>query len=168
MKKSQQGITLLESLVALMVLSIGLLGTAHLMATGIKLSNSSFARTQATYLAENIAERMRANPQAITANNYDGFDSSVCPAVPAKTCEGASAVVCSANELASYDKYYSSCGSNGANSLLPNGQLKITCNDVPCTDSSTYTIQVSWNETEIQSDNTDATKVKSVQHVILP
>ena len=80
MNNSQQGITLLESLVALLVLSIGLLGTAHLMATGIKQTNGSFARTQATYIAENMAERMRANPGALVGPagsfHYEGFDSN--------------------------------------------------------------------------------------------
>ncbi len=176
MKTSQQGITLLESLVALMVLSIGLLGTAHLMATGIKQSNNSFARTQATYLAENIAERMRANPEAIANMNYDGFDSSnVDCATTVTSCEGSSPASCTFAQLATFDTFQASCGqggsamgSNGVKALLTNGQLTIACNDAVCTDRSTYTIQASWSETELKSDNTDETKVKSVQHVILP
>lgn len=175
MNKSQQGITLLESLVALMVLSIGLLGTAHLMATGIKQSNSSFHRTQATYIAENIAERMRANPQAITDMNYDGFDSDLLACTStAPTCGSTATASCSAQNLAEYDLYQATCGQggstngdNGVKAVLPNGTLTIACNGV-CAADSTYTISVNWSEVELKSDNTDETKLKSVQHVILP
>lgn len=175
MNKSQQGVTLIESLVALMVLSIGLLGTAHLMATGIKQSNSSFHRTQATYIAENIAERMRANPEAVTAMDYAAFDSgslSCTSAIP--TCGSTATTSCSAKDLADYDLYQASCGQggstngdNGVKAVLPGGSLTIACNGV-CAADSTYTISVNWTEVELQSDNTDGQTTKSVQHVILP
>ena len=181
MNKSEQGITLLESLVALLILSIGLLGTAHLMATGIKLSNGSFARTQATYIAENLAERMRANPDAIANSDYDGFNSTTdiadCTAQPATYCQqdgGTTPAACTSTQLAVFDQYQATCGNggstngnNGVKDLLPSGQLLIACNDAPCTATSTYTIRVNWNETEL-GNGADITKTKSVQHVILP
>ncbi len=183
MNKSQQGITLLESLVALLVLSIGLLGTAHLMATGIKQTNGSFARTQATFIAENMAERMRANPESILDMDYDGFDSNTiadCTAQIAPYCQqdGATTPAVGAcadpAELAAFDTYQASCGRGGSTNgdsgvkdLLPGGQLLITCDDAPCTPTSTYTLQVSWNETE-RNNAADVTKTKSVQHKILP
>ncbi len=180
MSKSQLGITLLESLVALLVLSIGLLGTAHLMATGIQYSNSSFARTQATLIAENIAERMRANPNAIAAMNYNNFDSNTiadCTTPPAAYCQqrGTTAPAsCTASQLATFDTFQAVCGSggstkgnNGVRDLLLGGQLTINCDGAPCTATSTYTIRVGWNETELVN-NTDTTNTKMVQHVILP
>ncbi len=182
MNKSQQGITLLESLVALLVLSIGLLGTAHLMATGIKHSNGSLFRTQATYIAENLAERMRANPDGILNMDYAPFNSTTtypdCTARPANWCEpvgGIAPGTCSGTQLATFDQFQASCGNggsvdgnNGVKDLLPSGQLLIACNDAPCTATSTYTLQVNWNETELGNNDTDLTKTKSVQHVILP
>ncbi|MFK8067524.1 MAG: type IV pilus modification protein PilV [Gammaproteobacteria bacterium] len=180
LSKSQRGITLLESLVALLVLSIGLLGTAHLMATGIKYSNSSFARTQATLIAENIAERMRANPNAITGMNYGGFDSNTitnCTTPPATYCQQKGSTTpasCTAAQLATFDTFHATCGSggsvkgnNGVKDLLLGGRLSVACDDSPCTATSTYTIRVSWNETELVN-NADVTNTKLVQHVILP
>ena len=178
-KSEQQGITLLESLVALLILSIGLLGTAHLMATGIKHTNGSFARTQATYIAENIAERMRANPDAIAAADYDGINSNTigCATLPARYCQqkgGTTPSSCTAAQLATFDVFHATCGSggstngnNGVKDLLPGGQMTISCDGAPCTPSSTYTIRVSWNETEL-GNGADVTNTKSVQHVILP
>ncbi len=69
----QSGFTLLEVLVAILVLSIGLLGLAGLMASSIRNNHSAQQRTQATWLAYDVIDRMRVNrPAAIaSSNNYD-------------------------------------------------------------------------------------------------
>lgn len=65
----QAGFTLIEVLIALIILSIGLLGLAGLQATGIRQNHSSLLRSQATILAYDIADRVRANRQDALANN---------------------------------------------------------------------------------------------------
>lgn len=65
------GFTLVEALVALVVLSIGLLGVAALQFTSLKANHGSATRTQAVYLAYDIIERMRVNPAAAIAGNYN-------------------------------------------------------------------------------------------------
>ncbi|GAA0705474.1 type IV pilus modification protein PilV [Dokdonella soli] len=52
---------MLEVLVAILVLSIGLLGLAALQAFSLKANQSANFRTQATALANLIVERMRAH-----------------------------------------------------------------------------------------------------------
>jgi len=71
MPMKQSGFTLLEVLVAMLVLSIGLLGLAGLMASSIRNNQSAYQRTQATWLAYDIVDRMRTNRAAALANNYD-------------------------------------------------------------------------------------------------
>lgn len=66
-----QGFTLIEALVALLTLSIGLLGVAGLQLLGLKANFSAGSRTQATYLAYDIADRMRANRTDALAGNYN-------------------------------------------------------------------------------------------------
>lgn len=66
-----RGFTLLEVLVAILVLSIGLLGLAGLMASSLKNSHSAYQRTQATWLAYDALDRMRANRQVALAQGYD-------------------------------------------------------------------------------------------------
>ncbi len=65
-----RGFSLLEVLVALLVLAIGLLGLAALQARGVKFNHEAYARSQATYLAYEIMDLMRANraraPQYVT------------------------------------------------------------------------------------------------------
>jgi type IV pilus assembly protein PilV len=56
-----RGFTLVEVLVALLALSIGLLGVAGLQLNGLRANQSSAWRSQATYLAYDILDRMRAN-----------------------------------------------------------------------------------------------------------
>ena len=61
MNAKQTGFTLVETLVALIVLSVGLLGVAGLQIFGLRGNLSASSRTQATYFADDIIDRMRAN-----------------------------------------------------------------------------------------------------------
>ena len=66
-----RGFTLLEVLVAMVVLSIGLLGLAGLMGSSLKNSHSAYQRTQATWLAYDALDRMRANRAIALAGGYN-------------------------------------------------------------------------------------------------
>ncbi|MBK1719528.1 type IV pilus modification protein PilV [Thiocystis violacea] len=66
--KHQQGFTLIEVLIAALVLSIGLLGLAGLQAISQKLNYSAYQRSQAASLAYEIADAIRAN--AANASGY--------------------------------------------------------------------------------------------------
>lgn len=59
--ESAAGVSLLESLIALLILSIGLLGLAGLHTQSMQYNYDAYHRTQATNLAYDISERMRAN-----------------------------------------------------------------------------------------------------------
>ena len=66
----QNGATLIEVLIAVVVLSIGLLGLAGLQVTSVQSNHSAYQRSQATLLAYDLAERMRANRSAALGNDY--------------------------------------------------------------------------------------------------
>jgi type IV pilus assembly protein PilV len=66
----QRGMTLIEILVAIVVLSIGLLGLAGLQLKGLQVGQGSTYRWQAAILAEDIADRMRADRTSALAGNY--------------------------------------------------------------------------------------------------
>jgi len=57
----QRGFTLIEVLIALLVLAIGLLGMASLTMTSLQSNQSAYLRGQASLLAGDIVERMRGN-----------------------------------------------------------------------------------------------------------
>ncbi|MGH8250594.1 MAG: type IV pilus modification protein PilV [Steroidobacteraceae bacterium] len=66
----QRGATLIEALVALLVLSIGLLGVAGLQVQALRNNHGAHLRSQATVLAQDILDRMRANRDAALGNAY--------------------------------------------------------------------------------------------------
>ena len=74
----QSGFTLLEVMIAVLVLSIGLLGLAGLMASSMRNSHSAYQRTQATWLAYDLIDRMRVNRNAAISatNNYNTLMSA--------------------------------------------------------------------------------------------
>lgn len=66
-----RGFTLIEVLIAVLVLSIGLLGLASLQANGMKNNHSAYLQTQAIVAAYDIVDRMRANRTGALNNEYD-------------------------------------------------------------------------------------------------
>lgn len=83
----QTGFTLLEVLIALVVISIGLLGVATLQLTGMKNNHSAFYRTQASILGYQIIESMRANRKEADSGSYDKALSTTCPTSPSGIVE---------------------------------------------------------------------------------
>ncbi len=67
----QGGFSLLEVLVAIIILSIGLLGLAGLQASGLQANHSAYLRTQAAMLSYDIIDAMRANHDAARDGFYD-------------------------------------------------------------------------------------------------
>ena len=66
-RRRGRGFSLIEVLVALLVLSIGLLGLAALQVQGLRFNHDALIRTQATNLAYDIVDRMRANRANVAA-----------------------------------------------------------------------------------------------------
>lgn len=72
--RAMPGFTLIEVLISVIILAVGLLGMAGLNATALKLSNGAQQRTQASQLAYQIGDAMRAN--AAYAEGYLGNHSA--------------------------------------------------------------------------------------------
>lgn len=72
----QSGFTLLEVLIAMVILAIGLLGLAGLQANSMRFNNSAYLRSQASFIATDIADKMRANQDALTTGSFDDIDTS--------------------------------------------------------------------------------------------
>lgn len=67
----QRGFTLLEVMVAMLIVSIGLVGLAGLLITGSKNNQSAYHRSQASWMAYDILDRMRANRTLAKSGSYD-------------------------------------------------------------------------------------------------
>jgi type IV pilus assembly protein PilV len=85
---AQAGFTLIEVLVALLVLSVGLLGLAALQQNAVRFNYDAHLASQATTLAYDIADRIRGNRQAALANAYDSVFAAMPPACNAAIAAG--------------------------------------------------------------------------------
>lgn len=65
-----RGVGLIEVMVALVVLSIGLLGVANLQLSGLRMTQEAYFHSQAAVLAQDIIDRMRANSAAVDSGAY--------------------------------------------------------------------------------------------------
>lgn len=79
----QRGGGLIEILVAVLVLSIGMIGLAGLQAAMLRNADSSYMRTQATVLAYDILDAMRANATGAADGAYNRSLDAACT-IPAE------------------------------------------------------------------------------------
>jgi type IV pilus assembly protein PilV len=121
-----------EVLAALVVLEFGMLGIAGLSALTLRSGSGSIVRTQAISLADDIADRIRANRIASAA--YAGAGAN-------KGCVGAGAVNCSSADMAATDLFFWGLLVQQA---LPSGAGTVTVAGTAA--PFTYQITVSWVE----------------------
>ena len=57
----QNGFSLLEVLIALLILAGGVFGAVAMQTSALRLSASAADRTQATFIAHDLLDRLRAN-----------------------------------------------------------------------------------------------------------
>jgi len=72
LRRHAQGLTLIEVLVTMVLLGIGLVGLAGLQMRGMQVNQGATFRSQAAFLAEDMADRMRVDLNAAKALSYDG------------------------------------------------------------------------------------------------
>jgi len=72
----QQGFTLVEVLVTIIIMAIGLLGVAGLQLAGMRSNHSAYLRTQATIAVYDLADRMRAHPAEFNGSSFSTASAS--------------------------------------------------------------------------------------------
>lgn len=71
------GMTIVEILITMLIISVGLLGVAGLHSLSLRNNYDALMRSHASALAADIADRMRTNREAALANAYEiDFDST--------------------------------------------------------------------------------------------
>lgn len=150
MKKSmfhhskQRGITLLESLIAILVMALGILGILGVQMRTLSNTQTSFHRAQAIHLIEDLSERLITTPNALSnANAY------ILPSNEAPDCYSQA---CSNTELAQFD--INQWKAQVANAL-PNGNASIFFSDdeTLVTNRRQLGVMISWRENESSTAN---------------
>ena len=150
----QAGLSLLEILIATVVLSTGLLGLAGMQIAALKTTHNSYQVQQATWLLHSLTERMWANRKGVANNHYivnpsnpTAFVSTTTfcanPA-PTNNCLSSS---CNAEELAISDLHQIICGNVGSNSFntsLLEGQISVSCLAGGC--NTGVKVKLRWQE----------------------
>ena len=141
-RQVQHGFSLLEVLVTVLVLSVGLLGMAGLITTGMRSNNVAHFRSIATQQTLDIADRMRANLAGVRAGDYDALAANI------PTSNDCTAVECTSSEMAAFDHFQW----NTANAaFLPGGRGIVNGTLV-----NGFTVALMWNEKEMGTNNDPA------------
>lgn len=123
---TQQGTTLIEVLIAVVILAVGLLGMAGLQATSVQTNQGAYYRSQASILANDMADRMRTNRDRALAGDYSMSDFPTSSSSNEVT--GSRAAKDQAEWL------------NRLAESLPDGTGKVALN------ANIFTISVRWND----------------------
>jgi type IV pilus assembly protein PilV len=150
--QSQMGFSLLESMVAVLVISVGLLGVASMQMLAMKGSHHAFQQGRVSDLMKALLERMRSNATAVYNDDYTIVNSSSykCSEALTKNCEDGS-TVCDAKELAKSDLYHAICGYDSAHlggiqGALADGAISISCLGGASTCAEGINFTMRWSE----------------------
>ncbi len=127
--KKNTGFTLIEILIAMIILAFGLLGLAGLQAANMQQNQDASYRSQATALAYDLADRIRANSSQIA------IYLALAPALN-NNCLGAAG--CNPDQMANHDL----AEWNAALNALPGGGV----GSIVQTAANVYTIYVNWDD----------------------
>ncbi len=145
------GFSLIEVMVALLVLSIGLLGIAGLQVFSLKYNHQSYERTQAVTLIYDIADRMRANPHGVIAGAYDDVDTDNATGTYPNCGDGS--VTCGSEaDLAQYDIETWAAAMKTAGVLA--GAHGTIVRNAAVTTGAAFDITVEWTEDEVTLSQT--------------
>ena len=148
-RRKHAGFSLIESLVALVVLATGMLGIAALYVESLRSAHTAHARTKAINLAADMADRIRANRAGRAAYAAGTADAGAQPLVCGTTVASV-AQNCDAQQMAAFDIWlWKTMIGNTSDATfqkmgLPNGVGEIIIDT--STQPNSFTIRVSWSE----------------------
>lgn len=137
MPRRQQGISLMESLVAMLVVALGLLGVLGLQMHNLSETRDSLHRAQAARLIQDLSERLRSQPQAIALAAAGELALDWAPASASSCRSGCASGECSANELIRYEL---ACWQARVAARLPLGQAQVFSSS----DSKQLGVMLAW------------------------
>jgi type IV pilus assembly protein PilV len=141
--RRERGVTIVEGLVALVILSVGMLGIASLYVTSLKTGRTALLRTHAVNLVSDIIDSIRANGTAGVAYELEELADAPAPPAPDAPPACGDDGVCTAAEIAGQDLMNWAVALNAA---LPRPQASIDYTDSAAGTPDIYTVSVSWQE----------------------
>ncbi|MEZ5528845.1 MAG: type IV pilus modification protein PilV [Porticoccaceae bacterium] len=155
-KNTHTGSTLIEVLIALLVFSIGLQGIASLQYQAVKENFDSSQRSHAVWMAQELINRIKANPDGREAGSYNA----------APDCDNLDKCgECNGTDMAAFDLAEMFCTSQEVLLNPPDDEplLEVTCNDADATDgltcspNSDFTLTLQWSSKVVKDDTQNIT-----------
>jgi len=150
----QCGFTLIEVLVATLVLAVGVMGVAAMQMVSFQTGQSAYARARAVYLAQDMFDRMRANPDGYSATAvYDAVDTDARSSIPSGPACAGSPVGCTPRQMARQDvrewarHFFNVSDVDDYRPTLPNGRGRIT----RAAGTNEFAVTVSWDERDLDA-----------------
>ena len=138
-KTHQTGFTLIEVMVALFILTIGMLGSTSMMLRTQQQAEETSIETTAAQRAWNVAELLRASISSVNASTYDGMLITVGGTEPTCLSSG-----CSEADMIDVTRFL--IGSE-LETFLPNENAKIQITDITDGDADVVLkVQVTWDK----------------------
>jgi type IV pilus assembly protein PilV len=147
-RRHLRGISMVESLVALVVISVGMLGIAGLYMSSLQAGRSANLRVQALNLASELADKIRANRKGRIAYNLAASDTPAVQSCVSSTCTAAQIAQ---NDLALWRDAIN--GTGGAFRNLANANGTVTFVDNPSPTPNRYEILITWREANTDADS---------------
>ncbi len=140
--KRQQGFSLIEVLLAVVVLAIGLLAGSRMQMLGLNYTQGGMIRSHATLAANDILDRIRLNREhAIDNSAYDNFDTSgTIPAGTSCITTGCTPAQIAQTDLREWAGYFAKGDEAGTSTPLQNATGTIT------RAGPTFTVVIEWSE----------------------
>lgn len=141
----QKGISLVESLVAIVVMALGILGVLGVQMRTLADTQSGVRRAQAIRLVEDLSERIKVNPSGLSnMGSYTAAWALALPAAPAVNCQ---TTACSSANLATFDR---NLWLANVRSTMPLGDASIffVADEPAAGNRRQLGVMISWRENE--------------------
>lgn len=145
--RHENGVGLIEILLAVLLISIGFLAAAKMQIQGMRDSQSAYYQSQAYLLANDMIDRMRSNIGGVIDGDYDGFATSA-----AATNPGCGTSVCTDKQQSQQDLFDLSArlhalnGENGFVSALSSTESVAAIGTVSKLEDGVYEVTLRWGE----------------------
>ncbi len=156
--KRQQGFTLLEVLISMVILAVGMFGLAGLQVISVRSNSSAYHRSVASMMAYDIMDRMRANPAALKSTvadeqywNATAWSVGNVPTAPTSSKCTVAGTACTPEDLRNYD-LNEWVTADYKLAQLPSASAVITKTNIPSgsanADATAFNIKIaiSWND----------------------
>lgn len=153
--RAQRGFSMIEVLVTMMIIALALLGAAGLQANALRINKGGQSRTQAVFLAADLAERLEANRVGAVAGVYAVANSST-PSDSGSACDSSA---CTPSQLADFDL---SKWEYAVSQTLPQASWTVTHSTTG--NPSTYTIVIGWVDRRSNTTYASAGTIESFSY----